>query len=120
MDSIEHVKSGELQRGIVETAMGCEVFLRTLVAGSLSPALQPSISAYVDDANIRVVLEKFVPEVIATDRVEEFDAIKSKLHKLFDVRNSIVHKGRGENLSRPQCEEFIEVATKLISLETGT
>lgn len=59
MDSIEHVKSGELQRGIVETAMGCEVFLRTLVAGSLSSCLQPSISKYVDDANIRTVLDNW-------------------------------------------------------------
>jgi hypothetical protein len=116
MDAAEHVKLGEFQRGIVEIAMSCEVFLRTLVAGSLSPDLQPSISEYIDDASIRVVLEKFVPEVLANGRVDDFKAIRSKLHKLFDVRNSIVHKGTAEPLSGVQCDEFIGVATQLVNL----
>lgn len=116
MDAEEHLKRGDLQRATVEMAMGCEVFLRKLVAESLPSGLQPSVAAYVDDANIRPVLEKFVQDFLNSEEHDQLKRIKSKLHQLFDLRNSIVHKGQAAALSLGVCEQFLEVSKKLVNL----
>jgi len=116
MDAAEHLKMGDLQRATVEMAMGCEAFLRMLVAESLPPGLHAPIAAYVDDANVRPVLEKFVPAILSPEGLRELEKIKSKLHQLFDLRNSIIHKGDTAALSKEHCEKFLEVSKKLIRL----
>lgn len=116
MDAAEHLKMGDLQRATVEMAMGCEVFLRRLVAESLPPGLHAPIATYVDDANVRPVLEKFVPAILSPEELRELKKIKIRLHQLFDLRNSIIHKGDTSALSKEHCEKFLEVSKKLIRL----
>ena len=118
MDAEEHMKMGDLQRATVETAMSCEVFLRNLLAESLPSSLQPSVSQYIDDANIRQVLEKFIRDILSPEEIKIVDKIRSKLHKLFDTRNSIVHKGNGADLTQPLCKGWLEAVASLLEIRT--
>lgn len=115
-DAIEHIQLGDLQRGIVDMAVACETFLRMLVAQSLPSNLNRSVSEYVDDTNIRLVLRKFVPEILTATERKQLKKIESKLHELFDVRNDILHKGRIEQLTSRDCHRFLEATSKLLAL----
>ena len=118
MDAAEHIKLGDLRRAIIDMAIACEVFLRMLLAKSLPPDLQACIVTYVDDANIRPVLEKFVPDILSKAERKELDKIRSKLHALFDIRNEIVHKGRVSELTKERCDAFLEATKELVALRT--
>ena len=116
MDATEHIKLGDLQRAVVDMAIACESFLRTLVAVSLPTGLQNSIVTYIDDVNIRPILDKFIPDILDSLEKKELDKIKGKLHALFDVRNKIVHKGSGSGVTAEMCREYLETAKRLIAL----
>jgi len=116
MDAEDHMKMGDLPRAAVEIAMSCEVFLRSLLADSLPPALQPSVSQYIDDANIRQVLENFSRDILSTEELKVVKRIKRELHKLFDARNAIVHKGITADLTQPLCKSWLEAATLFLEI----
>jgi hypothetical protein len=119
MDASEHVKLGDFQRATVDMAIACETFLRMLVANNLPDNISSSVASYVDDANIRQVLDKFIPEILGNSGKKELGKIKHKLHALFDTRNGIVHKGRTTQLTEESCKIFLEATRKLINLDTG-
>ncbi|WP_306532800.1 hypothetical protein [Geobacter sp.] len=119
MDAAEHIKLDDFQRATVDMAIACETFLRMLVAKNLPDNIQPSVASYIDDANIRQVLEKFVPEILGKSGKTDLGNIKSKLHSLFDTRNGIVHKGRTAQLSKELCDTYLEATRKLLSLDVG-
>jgi len=119
MDATEHIKLDDFQRATVDLAIACETFLRMLIANSLPGNIQISVASYIDDANIRQVLEKFVPEILDNPGKNDLKKITSKLHSLFDTRNGIVHKGRTAKLTKELCESFLETARKLLSLDLG-
>ena len=118
MDATEHIKLGDRQRAVVDMAVACESFLRTLVAESLPHGLQNSIVTYVDDANIRPVLDKFVTDILDLTQQKALKKIRSRLHELFDLRNKLVHKGTGALVTIEKCHEYLEVAKKLIAIRT--
>jgi hypothetical protein len=117
MDANEHIKLDDVQRATVDIAIACETFLRMILASTLPSNLQPAIAIYIDDANIRQVIEKFIPEVLNDAERKDFNKIKSKLHILFDNRNKIVHKGDMSSLTKKVCESFIETANKLFEMK---
>ena len=118
MDAIEHINVGDLKRAIVDMAIACESFLRMIVEKSLPNGLQVSIATYIDDANIRPVLEKFVPDILNEKERKEFNKIKSKLHELCDLRNNIVHKGQSSELTEERCNSFLRTTKRLLGLRT--
>jgi len=115
-DAIEHMKLGDLQRATVDMAVACESYLRTLVGNSLPAGLNESVREYVDDANIRPVLTKFVPKILKEVERKELKKLQSTLHKLFNARNDIVHKGRLAELKPDDCERFLQATRKLLTL----
>lgn len=117
MDASEHIKLAGLQRATVDIAIACETFLRMILARTLPANLRPAVVTYIDDANIRQVIEKFIPEVLNETERKDFDRIKSKLHILFDNRNKILHKADMSGLTKKVCESFIEIANKLFEIE---
>ena len=115
-DAIEHMKLGDLHRATVDMAVACECYLRTLVTNSLPIGLKKSLSEYVDDANIRIVLTKFIPDVLSDQERQELKRLESRLHKLFDVRNEILHTGRNPALDFIDCGKFLEATRSLINI----
>jgi len=119
MDAAEHIKLDDFQRATVDMAIACETFLRMLVTKNLPDNIQFSVASYIDDANIRQVLEKFVPQMLDDTGKKDLGKIKIKLHSLFDTRNGIVHKGETAKLTRELCGNFLETTRKLLSTDIG-
>lgn len=119
MDAAEHLKLDDLQRATVDMAIACETYLRMLVARNLPNNIQSSVSSYINDANIRQVLNKFVPEILGNQDKKNLIKIKSNLHSLFDSRNDIVHKGQTGKLNKNLCESFLVATKKLVDLDVG-
>ena len=115
-DAIEHMKLNDLQRATVDMAVSCETYLRMLVSSSLPTSVNDSIREYVDDANIRSVLTKFVPEILNQKEKMQLKKIASTLHKLFDARNDIVHMGQTPKLKLLDCQQFLDATRKLLTL----
>ena len=115
-DGIEHMKAGDLKRATVDMAVACESFLRALVANSLPNGLAGSISEYVDDANIRPVLTKFVPEILNDEERGRLKKIEKRLHKLFDARNDIVHIGKAAEINSEEVGKHLEATRTLLRL----
>ena len=87
-----------------------------LVSNSLPSDLNNSVREYLDDANIRSVLTKFVPEILTDKERQKLKQIESRLHKLFDVRNDIVHTGQSPAMEVPDCAKFLETTKTLIRI----
>jgi predicted transglutaminase-like cysteine proteinase len=115
-DAIEHLKLGDLQRAVVDMAVSCESYLRLLIANNLPVDLLNSIKEYIDDVNIRPVLMKFVPEIFNEEERKRLQKIEGALNKLFDTRNDILHAGRAEHLTMPDCEKYLKATRELIRL----
>lgn len=115
-DAIEHIKSGDLQRAIVDMAIACETYLRKLVADNLPDSITKSIVEYVDNCNIRNVLTKFVPELADEGEKKTLKTITSTLHHLFDKRNDALHTGRVSEVTLPECYRYLKATKRLLQL----
>jgi hypothetical protein len=115
-DAVEHMKLGDFQRATVDMAVACEAYLRMLVSSSLPSDLNNSVREYLDEANIRRVLTKLVPEILSDQERQQLKHIQGRLHKLFDVRNDIVHIGPTQGLDSRDCQQFLEATKTLIGI----
>jgi hypothetical protein len=113
MDASEHLQLDDFQRTTVDLAIACETYLRMLVSKNLPVNLPSSLSSYIDDANIRQVLDKFVIDILGESELKILKKIRKKLHRLFDTRNKIVHKGESNGLTKELCIEFLETTRNL-------
>lgn len=120
-DGEEHLRRDDLQRAVVDFAVACEVFIRTIVMRDLPDQLSQAVKDYIDETNIRKVMSSFFPAALDKDGNDILDRIRSELHKLFDARNEILHSGNMQDLDTDKCQNFRNATRKLIfSLETGS
>ena len=117
-DGIEHQKVGDLRRAIIDLAVACEIYLRTLVSRSLPSGIKPGVFEHIDGANIRRVLTKFMPEILDEGGNRLLKKIASTLHSLFDLRNEILHTGKQIGITQDDCQNYIETIRKLFLIET--
>lgn len=115
-DAVQHIKLGDFQRATVDMAVACESYLRMLVSSSLPSDLSNSVREYLDEANIRPVLTRMVPEILSDQERQQLKRIQSRLHKLFDIRNDIVHMGATQGLGSRDCQQFLEATKALIGI----
>jgi len=115
-DGEEHLKTGDLQRAVVDLAVACESFMRIMVMQQLPDNLSDALRKYIDEANIRQVLNHFFPEILNEDESRLLKRINSDLQRLFAARNTILHSGYKEDLTLSDCQKFLDVTRKLISI----
>jgi hypothetical protein len=115
-DGIEQFKLGELQRSVVDLAVACEAFMRARVMQNLPDGLTKAASKYIDEANIRQVLEHLFKDTLSEEQMRRLKSTKSRLHRLFDARNTILHSGYKEDLTSADCKKYIEATKKLIAI----
>ncbi len=115
-DGVEHIKLGDLQRAIIDFAVSCESYLRTLILRAAPEDMADSWKKFIDEANIRPVTEKLVKGILTDVEHREFDKVRSKLHKLFDLRNQILHSGRSSSLTHTECIEYAALTRRVIQL----
>lgn len=116
-DAEEHLRHEDLQRAAVDGAVACESFLRQRMLQHLPVNLQVGIRDYIDEANINTVLNRFLPLIFDDEEMKVVKGIKSSLHDLFTARNKILHSGRKDDLSLPECQKYLEVTRKLLAIE---
>jgi hypothetical protein len=113
---MNHLSHGELQRSVVDLAVACETFIRRKVMEKIPYGLMEAITKYIDEANIRLVLDHFFPDTLTDDDKKLLKNINSRLHQLFDVRNRILHSGQKEDLTAAECNKYLEATEKLIRI----
>ena len=102
----------------MDAAVAAETYMRTTVEVGLPADLDASLRKYINDANIRQLVEKFFPERLDTAQANTYKkTIRSNLHKLFDDRNDIMHLGQREGLTESYCQRIINSVRELVSLE---
>jgi hypothetical protein len=117
-DAMAHLERGDFQRTVVDAAVAAETYMRTIVQEGLPIDLDASLQEYINEANIRQVVEKFFPERLDMEQRKTFKkTLKSKLHQLFDDRNDIMHLGQKEGLTKQHCRRIIKSVSDLLSLE---
>ena len=115
-DGMNHLSHGELQRSVVDLAVACETFMRRRVMEKIPYGLTEGIRRYIDESNIRQVLDHFFPDTLTDDDRKLLKSINSRLHQLFDVRNRILHSGQKEDLTAAECNKYLEATEKLIGI----
>jgi hypothetical protein len=115
-DGIEQLKVGNLQQSVVYLAVACEAFMRTKVIQNLPQGLTTALVKYIDEANIRQVQERFFKDTLNDEQTKLLESINSRLHQLFDARNTILHSGHKEDLTSADCEQYIQATKKLIAI----
>jgi hypothetical protein len=116
-DAIEHFQIEDFQRSIVDSAVACESYMRAKVMQTVPLGLGDSIRKYIDEANIRQVLNRFFPEILTEEKRAKLKGINSMLHQLFDARNTILHSGHKADLTLSECQRYLEATQTLIALD---
>lgn len=115
-DGIEQFHVGNLQQSVVYLAVACEAFMRVRVMQNLPRGLTPAIVKYIDEANIRQIQEHMFKDTLTAEQTKSLSSINSRLHQLFNARNTILHSGRNEDLTSDDCQQYIKATKKLIAI----
>lgn len=115
-DGIEQFKIGNLQQSVVYLAVACEAFMRARVMQNLPEGLTNAVVQYIDEANIRQVQRHLFIDTLREEQIDLLKSINSRLHQLFDARNTILHLGQKEDLTSADCQKYIEATKKLIAI----
>jgi hypothetical protein len=115
LDAKAHLMSEDVRRATIDAAIAAESCIRMLIQEDLPDSLANEYSLHIDEANIRPVMQKFLPNALAR---RNFDALPksviSDLHELFDIRNKLVHKGFALQLDTEKCRKQIRAVEALI------
>ena len=89
-----------------------------LIFGICTDRNYPSraILRYIDEANIRQVLNRFFLESLIQDQEKTLQTIKSTLHQLFNARNEILHSGYKEGLTQAECQNYLDATERLLAI----
>lgn len=115
-DAMEHMKLGDYNRTVVDCAMACETFMRSLVSTNLLAPTAPEIRALLEEVNIRQIMKKAFPSLLTPEEKDIFATCTSELHRLFDYRNKIVHLGFLSEPNEDTCRSFVATTKKIVTL----
>jgi hypothetical protein len=115
-DAIEQMEVGDLQRAVVSMAVACEAYMRNLLMQQLPQNLNDRLKRYIGEANIRRVLDNFLPELLNNNEKNLLTEIISDLVELFTSRNTILHSGKKEGLTHEECKTYLIATRKLIGI----
>lgn len=116
-DGEMHLKSGDINRAVVDLARACEIFLRQSVYKMMPNDMSRDLVEYIERAPIHMYHEKFFPSVLTAKSKEDYKKLSSRLKKLFESRNKILHEGKLQSLTELDCQNFVKVTNELLSME---
>jgi hypothetical protein len=120
-DAQESLSRHEYRRSILDLAIACEIFMRTLVLQRLPADLDQDVRAMVEDANINQHVRKLFPNVLTAEGGRKFKALANgQLGSLFDVRNKIMHMAKEDRATGENCIRFIKTAETLFEIGKST
>lgn len=114
LDGQWHLELGDVRRCIVDTAVGCEVYLRTKVLETI-PAGKLGLRRHLERAPISTLRDKLFPDIIPFAKQTEWERIKGPLAELFEIRNALMHRG-SIDIPVARCKVLCEGAATLLTL----
>ena len=116
-DAAQHLYHGNPQRAVIDMAVACETYLRATVMQALPDCLGSTVRTCIDQANIRQYINKFFPEVLSELETRRYSkSLKSNLHKLFNLRNTILHSGPTGELKVEECRLLLDATNQLLTI----
>lgn len=115
-DAMAHLERGDLQRMVVDAAVVTETYMKIIVQEGLPDGLNDQLKKYINEANVRRLIDRLFPECLDTQQEKTYMNLKPDLHKLFDDRNDIMHKGEKEGLTAEHCQRLVNSVRALLAL----
>lgn len=116
-DAQAQLETGEYRRALIDTAVACETYLRTIVIRHLPESLNTRLLEYIEEGNISQFINKFVAEFLDEAGNQQFGRLKSDLFSLFDRRNKLMHLGSTQDVNHDVCQRFVGVMEKLLAID---
>lgn len=116
-EALAQMEHGDYRRAILDMAVACETYLRSIVVQQLPSNLNSRIATYIEEGNISQFVNKFVPELLSEDGKREFKRLKKMLFRLFDRRNKLMHSGAYNNLTHEECHRFAALTADLLAID---
>jgi hypothetical protein len=107
----------EFRRSIIDLAIACEVFIRTIVLRTLPPTLDADMRDYIDDANINQYRHKYLFNLLSDEGKAALEKLnKSSLNSLFALRNDIMHRADDGRATVENCDRYIGATRRLFEI----
>ena len=104
-DAEMHIEAGDFRRAVIDAAVAAETYVRTVVRSTLPSGLGRKAAQVIERQNIGNVLEHLFPEALALLGKPGYKP-PSELKDMLITRNSIMHSGHVDDLSREKCPQL--------------
>lgn len=116
---------GDYHAAVIASALACEALVRATLDAALPPIENPAAQYVISNAGIQALLQRW-PDLSGQTKAEATANGKSEVHKLFDLRNELMH-ARLSDLGRlreigatlPAITTFILAGDALLRERTG-
>lgn len=115
-DAEENMSNGDYRRALVDLAVSCETFLRYTVLNTLPSSLHEDFANLIEEASISQYVNKYFKKLLKESELSEYKRISSELTSLFSKRNKLMHMGKQDGVTSENCERYLNVVNKLLSL----
>lgn len=105
------MKRDDLQGAIVDCAVASETLMRSALSGQLEGLVGNDILDALAELNIMQVFNRFVKKRYAKALKRE---LLSPLHRLFSLRNQIMHLGTVERIEAEECRNLCRSAKEFV------
>jgi hypothetical protein len=117
LDAQMNLARNDTRRAIIDAAVAAETYIRATVLGALPPGVGPETQSILDEANLRPILTKAFPEAEQRlGRQARPKDVISRIHKLLDARNKVVHKGLMRDEYVRDCAKYLEAVSELVAI----
>lgn len=117
-DARENLNRHDYRRSIIDLAIACEVFIRTIVLRAIPENLDTDMRATIEEANINQYVRKFLPNLLTEGGQSSFRKLANEhLGSLFDLRNKIMHMADSDRATKQNCMRFINATATLFEIE---
>ena len=116
-DAQENMGRSNYRSALIELAMTCEIFLRSMVLKRLPSSLSSTLVVAIEEVNISQYVAKHFRALVTEKDEVNFGKLSKELTSLFDKRNKLLHMGKSEGVTKENCERFLRVANDLLNFE---
>lgn len=112
-EAIRKEALGEYRAAVVGAAVACETLIRTTLYAALPPITNAAALRVIETASIQGLLTRW-PELSEQTKQDCERNGKSAVHKLFDLRNEVMHTGLQDVARLKDIEKLLPQVSKFI------
>lgn len=114
LDGEWHGDCGDLRRCVIDTAVACEVYLKSKVLDSL-PLGRPGLKAHLTRTPVSTFRDRLFPDLVPFSQHAAWQNIKGTIAELFTARNDLMHDGH-RVLVAHECRRYRDAARTLLTM----